>query len=204
MVGPLSRGVLTWALRTLALVPRTISTRRSSTTLTAVWCGRRADAGGHEVLQPCSGIKLAVDGVNQPRILATGWSLFDFYRDETDDRLCLVACGLVDSIGCLPSYMNGVACIPLLQLEEVDGRLLALSSFELFTTAESWRQQGQTDGCRALGASIDESIDALGVVVKVRCQDGVGQVRRVGGEKFAELVCNQRCFVVCHASAIAL
>ena len=132
----------------------------------------RADTGLDQVLEPSTGVELAVDGVDEPWVLGAVGVRDDFQADQADDGL-----GLRDGrgVGRQPSDDDGVAGVPEVEALEVDGWLLALADLELLEAGESRGEQRERLCGVALRAGVDESVDGLGVVGEVGGEDGVGE-----------------------------
>jgi hypothetical protein len=131
-----------------------------------------ADAGFNQVLEPGTGVELAVDGVNQPRVGGAVLVLDDFHADQADDGLGVGdRCG----VGGLPADDDGVARVPEVEALEVDGRLLALADLELRETGEGRGEEVEGLCGVALRAGVDQGVDGLGVVGEVGGEHGVGE-----------------------------
>lgn len=147
----------------------------------------RADAGLDQVLEPGTGVELAVDGVNEPGLSGAVGVGDDLHADQTDDRL-----GLRDGsgVGSLPADDDGVARVPEVEALEVDGRLLALADLELFTAGESRGEERKRLGRVALRARVDQGVDGFGVVGEVDGEDLVGERIAVGNDESGVVRCD--------------
>ena len=153
----------------------------------------RADTGLDQVLEPGTGVELAVDGVDEPGLSGAVGVGDDFHADQTDDRLGL---GDGSGVGCLPANDDGVARVPEVEALEVDGWLLALANLELFTAGESRGKERKRLGRITLGAGVDQGVDGFGVVGEVDGENLVGERIAVGNDKSGVVCCDHVGLVV--------
>jgi hypothetical protein len=147
----------------------------------------RADAGLDQVLEPGTGVELAVDGVDEPGLASAVGVGDDFHADQTDDGLGL---GNWGGVGCDPSDDDGVAGVPEVEALEVDGWLLALANLELLEAGEGRGEEGKRLGGIALRARVDQGVDGFGVVGEVRCKHSIGERIAVANDKSSVVGCD--------------
>lgn len=112
-----------------------------------------ANAGINQVLKPRASVELAVDGVDEVRVLAARWRRDDVHGNYADDWLRVRDRGGVCRD---PADDDGVGRVPDVELLEVDLRLLALADLELGEVRESGCQERKGNGGGALWARVDE------------------------------------------------
>lgn len=117
-----------------------------------------------EVLEPCTGVKLGVDGVDDPWVLVACRCLLDLEKDETNDWPWA---GDWCSVGGFPADGDRLAVILEVELLEVDLGLLALTSLELLAVTEGRAEQRKSLSSSTLWAGVDEGVDGLAVVGEV-------------------------------------
>lgn len=147
----------------------------------------RADTGLDQVLEPSTGVELAVDGVDEPGLAGAVVVGDDFHADQTDDRLGL---GDRGGVGCDPADDDAVASVPEVETLEVDGWLLALADLELLEAGEGRGEERKRLGGVALRARVDQGIDGLGVVGEVGCEHSVGEGIAVANDQSGVVGCD--------------
>jgi hypothetical protein len=147
----------------------------------------RADAGLDQVLEPGTGVELAVDGVDEPGLASAVGVGDDFHADQTDDRLGL---GDGSGVGCDPADDDAVAGVPEVEALEVDGWLLALADLELLEAGECRGEERKRLGGIALRAGVDQGVDGLGVVGEVGCKHSVGESIAVANDQSGVVRCD--------------
>ena len=147
----------------------------------------RADAGLDQVLEPGTGVELAVDGVDEVWLSGAVGVRDDLHADQADNGLGLRDRG---GVGGDPADDDGVASVPEVETLEVDRGLLALSDLELFEAGEGRGEEIKGLGGIALRAGVDQGVNGFGVVGEVGGEDSVGERIAVANDQSCVVGCD--------------
>lgn len=138
-----------------------------------------------EVLEPCGGVELGVDGLDDPWVLVASRGLFGLDEDDAGDWARRRDRG---GVGRFPADGDALAVVLEIELLEVDRGLLALAKLELVAGRERGSRQRERLSRGALRAGVDEGVDGSAVVDEVDGKTGVGELVAVVGDEHGVVV----------------